>query len=265
MKIKWSALISACVFLSCTHSNQNSDERSMPFASANQIQYQNDQGMDASSEEPYSERLLIKNGSIRFKTEDFQTSKNTLSALIKSFGGFVQNESTDKYDNSINLYLECKIPSKNFDVFVDTLERVFGRPESRNIRIEDITKTYRDTEARIQNKKELENRYRELLKKATSMAEVLEIESKLNEIRYEIEQQEQQKKFYDNQLAYSLLNISLYQEIRREFEFFKKVADGLHRGWLNFMWFLVWLVNLWPFVLLVLLIFGIRKFFKKKV
>ncbi|MFN3952040.1 MAG: DUF4349 domain-containing protein [Thermaurantimonas sp.] len=265
MKIKCIALVSACILLSCTHSGQNRDESSMTYASANQIQYQNDEGMDASAEKPYSERLLIKNGSIRFKTEDFQKSKTTLNELIKTFKGFIQNENTDKYDNSIQLYIECKIPSKNFDAFVDTLERVFGRPESRNIRIEDITKNYRDTEARIQNKKELENRYLELLKKATTMADILEIESKLNEVRYEIEQYEQQKKYYDNQLAYSVLQISIYQDIRRDFEFFKKVGDGLHRGWLNFMWFVVWLVNLWPFVLMVLLIFGVRKLIRKKV
>lgn len=264
MKLKWIALIYVSFFLSCTHRNHNFDSTAMPFTSAKQSQYLNDEAKSAFADQPYSERLLIKSGSIRFKTEDFQSSTTNLSALIRAFGGFIQNESTDKYDNSIHLYVECKIPSKNFDAFIDTLERVFGRPESRNIRIEDITKNYRDTEARIQNKKELEHRYRELLKKATSMAEILEIESKLNEIRFEIEQHEQQKKLFDNQLAYSTLNIGIYQETPNKFGFYKKVSEGLHRGWVNFMWFIVWLVNLWPFILLLLVMIFVLKFRRKK-
>ena len=264
MQFKLIFIIISVFILSCNTGNPNQESSPMTYSGAEQERYINNP-KDFNSDELYGERLLIKNGSVRFKTEHFQDSKSIVMALIKSFGGFIQNESTDKYDNSINLYLECKIPSKTFDSFLDTLERILGKPESRNIRIEDITKNYRDTEARIQNKKELENRFRKLLKKASSISEILEIESKLNEVRLDIEQYEQQKKNYDNQLTYSVLNISIYQEIRHDFEFFKKVGDGLHRGWINFMWFVVWLVNLWPFVVLVILIFGVRKLIRKKV
>ncbi|MFN4300291.1 MAG: DUF4349 domain-containing protein [Thermaurantimonas sp.] len=266
MKTNLLLALVAFFFLSCNQENDSYDASmsSAEMAESRDLAGHPNENVLNSDQEFFSERLLIKNGSIRFKTNDFQTSRKVLFKLIEKFKGIVQNESTDRYDNSINLYIDCKIPSKHFDAFVDTLEGVFGRPESRNIRIEDITKHYRDTEARIQTKKELENRYRELLKQAKTVSEILEIEAKLNEVRYEIEQYEQMIKNYDNQLAYSSLNISLYQESRRELEFFKKVGDGIYEGWDNFLRFLIGIVHLWPFVILILVVVYLLKFRRKK-
>ncbi|GCD77296.1 hypothetical protein JCM31826_07780 [Thermaurantimonas aggregans] len=266
MKTSILTVLLSVLLLSCNQSNNNYDAS---VSSDEMVESQDLAGIPnenthTDNDKIYSDRLLIKNGSIRFKTNDFQTSKKALFSLIEHYKGIVQNENTDRYDNSINLYLDCKIPSKHFDAFVDTLEDVFGRPESKNIRVEDITKSYRDTEARILTKKELENRYRELLKQAKTVSEILEIEAKLNEVRYEIEQYEQMLKNYDNQLAYSTLSISLYQESRRELEFFKKVGDGIYEGWNNFLSFLIGIVHLWPFVILILVVIYLLKIRRKR-
>lgn len=265
MKTGLFALLLAAVFLSCDRSTNTFDASSqMVYAGENQKIGTQPFSSELSIEELYSERLLIKSGSIRFKTDNFHEAKSSLTALIKAYNGIIQSENTDRYDNSINLYLESKIPSNRFDAFVDTLEKVFGRPESRNIRVEDITRSYRDTESRIQNKKELENRYRDLIRQAKSVSEILEIEAKLNEVRFEIEQYEQMLKNFDNQLAYSTLSINIYQETRREFEFFKKIGNGLSEGWDNFLRFLVGVVYLWPFVLLVLIVMYVLKIRRKR-
>ncbi|MGK0639406.1 DUF4349 domain-containing protein [Schleiferia thermophila] len=213
------------------------------------------------SSEEYSNRLLIKNGSIRFRTEDWTQSKETITHHLKTFGGSIVHENIDTYDYSVNVYLDCKVPSDNFDEFLNLLEKDLGKPESKSIRVEDVTKYYRDTEARIQNKKELEIRYRELLKQAKTIAEILEIESKLNEIRFEIEQYEQLLKNYDAQISYSQLSINLFQETKRDFQFVKRIFRSISNGWDNFLWFLIGLVELWPF-LIAIVIFIL--FYKKK-
>lgn len=203
------------------------------------------------SSEEYSNRLLIKNGSIRFRTEDWAQSKETIAHHLKTFGGSIVHENIDTYDYSVNVYLDCKVPSDNFDEFLNLLEKDLGKPESKSIRVEDVTKYYRDTEARIQNKKELEIRYRELLKQAKTIAEILEIESKLNEIRFEIEQYEQLLKNYDAQISYSQLSINLFQETKRDFQFAKHIFRSISNGWDNFLWFLIGLVELWPFLIAI--------------
>lgn len=265
MKTGFFSLLLSAFFLACNQSSSSYEAIPAVDNSGEQEKISSVSSINApEGEEWYSERLLIKNGSIRFKTNDFQTSRKILFTLIERFNGIVQNESTDRYDNSINLYLDCKIPSARFDAFVDTLEVVFGRPESRNIRVEDITRSYRDTQARIQTKKELENRYRELLKQAKTVSEMLEIEAKLNEVRYEIEQYEQMLKNYDNQLAFSTLSISLYQEAKPDPEFFKNIGEGLLEGWRNFLKFIIGIVHLWPFVILFLVVIYLLKIRKKR-
>ena len=134
---------------------------------------------------------------------------------------------------------------------------------------EDVTERYIDLEARLKAKKELENRYLELLKKANKISEILEIEKEINNIREEIESHQGQLNYLQNRIAMSTLQI----------QFYKKTADsGITHSYGSKMWhsiksgfglissFFLGVLYIWPFLLLfaAILYFALRKSRQKK-
>jgi hypothetical protein len=158
-----------------------------------------------------------------------------------------------------------RIPSKDFDKFVETIGKGVEKFDYREIITQDITAEYLDVEARIKTKKEMENRYLAILQKARNVTEMLEIERQLGEVRGEIESMEGRLRFLKNQVSFSTLSISFYKNIAYQGDsFWTRLGDSFHNGWDNLLVFIIGIVHLWPFLILIGFgIWGFRRFRKK--
>jgi type IV secretory pathway VirB6-like protein len=116
----------------------------------------------------------------------------------------------------------------------------------------DVTEEFIDVEARIKTKKELQNRYIELLKRATTINEMLSIEREIGSLQTEIESVEGRMNYLKDKIKFSTLSVSYYQETTASFGFFSKVAEALESGWSGFLWFIIGLSYLWVFVLIAI-------------
>ena len=83
-------------------------------------------------------------------------------------------------------------------------------------------------------------------------------------LRSDIESVEGRLKYLESQIAYSSLHIRFYQTLDKQTEFAKKFSQGFKNGWQNLIWFFVFLVNIWPFILIILMvILGLRFWIKR--
>jgi len=157
-------------------------------------------------------KKVTKVGDINFETKDIASTRKGLLNTLKKLGGYLDedNESVNSEDDRKEYTLKTRIPSKNFDVFLNSVATDAVKIDSKHITISDVTTRYIDVSTRLQNKKLLEAQYIGLLKKATKMSDVLEVESKLNEIRTEIESTQGQLSYLNKQIAYSSLDITFY-------------------------------------------------------
>lgn len=133
------------------------------------------------------EQKIIKNGNLRFETEDLETTYEQIKIAVKKGKAFIQNDSEGKDYGSIYRRITVRIPSQNFDSFIKDISTGVTYFDNKEINSEDVTEQYIDIDARLKAKKKLENRYIELLSKATKMSEMLAIEAQLSAIREEIE------------------------------------------------------------------------------
>lgn len=117
------------------------------------------------------------------------------------------------------------------------------------------------------NKKKLENRYVELLKKSNKISDLLEIENKLSQIETSIDSTQEQLNYLQNQVDYSLLNINFYtkKETRTSGNsFFGKLGNALSDGWQGLISFFLGVLTVWPFLVIALILFfPLRRWFKK--
>mgnify|MGYP004608718181 CR=1 FL=1 len=84
-----------------------------------------------------------------------------------------------------------------------------GNVVSSSRSTEDVTLQYVDTESRIAALKTEQTRLLELMEQAETMSDLLEIESRLTEVRGELERYASQLKVLDNQIDYATVNLSL--------------------------------------------------------
>lgn len=201
------------------------------------------------------DRKLIKEGEIHFETSDLVKTRKLIDKAIKELEGYISKEDEYTYSDRIAQSLIIRVPAESFDKLVAEISKGAKRFDSKRIQARDVTEEYLDIELRLKIKKETENRYRELLTKAKTVEEMLSIEKQIGELRAEIESIEGRLKYLQNRISYSTLTVAFYERVSTPVCFSSKLGMGLKNGWNNFVWFLIGLVNIWPFILLGL--FGI--------
>jgi len=212
--------------------------------------------VEETSEEYNLERKLIKSGDISFATDSIAKTKQRIKQAVKKYKAYISSEVEDNYYDKISNDITIRVPFENFDKLLADIGKGVESFDSKNISISDVTSEYLDVEARIKTKKELENRYHELLNKANTVSEILEIEREIANLRSDIESYEGRLKYLKNQVSYSTLEVNFYKtkDVAEQDKFANKFSDGFSNGWDNFIWFFVFLANLWPFIIVILTI-----------
>ncbi len=211
------------------------------------------------------ERKLIKTGNVSFETENLaQTQLNILNA-VKNLNGYISSDNEYKSYYQISHTLTIRVPADNFDKLISIISEGVEHFDNKSIDVQDVTEEYIDIEARLKNKKELEARYLQLLSKANTVTELLEIEREIGNLRAEIESIEGRLNSLKNRISLSTLTVTFYKEIPNKTEFGGKMADGIGNGWDNLMWFFIGIINIWPFVLIFVgLTFWLIRWRKKR-
>jgi len=228
----------------------------------------NEQAMTTKTEQQDlspTERKLIKEGRIEFQTESIIDTRQHIFQTVEEFNGYVAEDREFSSSGRRSNTLVVRIPAADFDAFLQAATVGVDKFDYRQVDIKDVTEEYLDVQARLKTKKELETRLRELLQRASSVSEILEIESQLGELRSEIESIEGRLQYLNNQVSFSTLRMTFYENVPRQTDFSGKFSEGFRNGWDNLIWFFVALVNIWPFLLIaVLLIAGFRFWRQRK-
>lgn len=203
---------------------------------------------------------LIKRGAIEFESEDISRDYNNLVSLLPNYQAYIENETQHKDSRRVSYELTIRVPSTGYDSLFQQVVTAVNNIKSKSSSIEDVTERYYDLKTRIKNKKALEERYIDLLKKTSAIKDILEIEKELNEIRTDIEQMEGQFRYLNKQVNFSTLHVSFYELLPYEYNastrkgYGARLLTGLNDGWQSLLSFTVNLVAIWPFILMSLVV-----------
>jgi hypothetical protein len=218
---------------------------------------------------PEISQKIIKQASLRFETNDLDDTFAQIQKAVTANKGTIQNDAEGKDYNNIYRNLTVRIPSQNFDAFIKSISEGVSYFERKEISAEDVTEQYIDLDSRLKTKRKLENRYLEILQKATKISEILEIEKQISIIREEIEAKEGQLKYLESRVSESTINIEFYKTIAEKeaikTSYGSKIWTAIKSGFFGLSSFLISIISVWPFIILfVVLVYFIRKRFKRK-
>ena len=173
---------------------------------------------DSASSESGSEALpqgrkLIRTVKMEAETEDLTALLANLDEQVAALNGYV--EGREVYNGSIyssrryrNASMTIRIPAENLNGFVSHVEGA-SNVVSSNEYIDDVTTQYVDTESRVAALEIEQERLLELLSKAETMEDILTIEDRLTDVRYELENMVSQLKTLDNQVDYATVHLTI--------------------------------------------------------
>ncbi|MFN8240416.1 MAG: DUF4349 domain-containing protein [Bacteroidales bacterium] len=211
------------------------------------------------------ERKLIKRGDIRFQTKSIAETSIIIKSAVSGFNGYISSENVYNSDDMITQHVEIRVPAASFDALLAKISESAKRIDSKSIQVQDVTEEYIDVESRLKTKKELENRYREILTKARTVEEILSIERELGNVRSDIEATEGRLKYLGSQVSFSSLSVDYYELTRTTGSFSSKIGMAFTTGWKLMLGFIVGIVNLWPFLLIVAsVLYIVIRFSRKK-
>lgn len=160
-----------------------------------------------------TERKLIKNVDMQVETETFEELLDTIEAKTDALGGYIENSYTYNgssfYGNTDrDASLTIRIPAENLNAFLSAVSEE-SNVISRNDSVTDITLQYVDLESHKKALQAEQDRLLELMEQAESIEDIITLESRLSEVRYQIESMEAQLRTYDNQVSYSTVYLNI--------------------------------------------------------
>lgn len=213
-------------------------------------------------------KKVIKSGEISFESESVAQDYQKVKSLIANYDSYIDYENETNTDYQSTYDITIRVNADNYDSLYSKLATVSQKVDFKSSNTEDVTERYYDLKTRIKNKKALEEKYLSLLKKATTIKDILEIERSLNEIRNEIETAEGSFRYLSKQVSYSTIQLSFYETLPSGYQsqsFWSRITTAVSRGWTGFLSFLVGAAQAWPFILISVLVFlGFKKIRKNK-
>ena len=208
-------------------------------------------------------RKLIRTVSLTLETEEYDVLLNGISEQVAACGGYLESLNADTRYSSDSRYasMTIRVPADRLDEFVNAvsgISNVVQRSEST----EDVTLTYVDMESHASALRTEQDRLIELLAEAENLTEILEIEDRLTDVRYELEYMESQLRTYDNLVEYATVKLSV-NEVQKltpteEKGFWEKIGDGfvdsLSNIWEGLKSFFSFIVIALPYLLVIALI-----------
>jgi hypothetical protein len=162
-------------------------------------------------------RKLIRNATVELEIVSFDNAVQKISAFANEERGYVATTDSEKQANGkLRGQVVVKVLPENLDRFLQKI-RSLGELKNQTLGTEDVTKAYFDTDARLKNAHVMEQRLIEMLKTKTGkVSDLLQVEKELGRVREEIEKMQGELKYWDSQVQFATVTISLAEKDMEE-------------------------------------------------
>lgn len=212
---------------------------------------------------------LIRTVYMDAETQSMTDLLTWMDGRVAALGGYYEQKSVYRrgsrddgsYYHSGDFMI--RIPAENLDQFVAQVgdnANVTSTSEST----ENVTLQYVSTQSRVEALEVEQDRLLELLENAETMEDLLTIEERLTDVRWELENYASQLRVLDNQVNYSTIHLSVWEvdepTVIAERTVWQKIGDGFAENagnmWDGLVNFFVWLITVIPYLIPLSLIGG---------
>jgi len=221
---------------------------------------------------PDWDKKIIKTANLTLELKDYDTYNKGIHAKMRRYGAYIAQETQNQTSDQITNDIVIKVPVDKFDDVITSLSGEGITVVQKSITSEDVTGEVVDTKARLEAKKQVRDRYLDLLKQAKNMKDILDVQEQINGIQEDIESATGRVDYLVHSAAYSTINIKYYQFLNgvtaKDIEpaFLSKIGDAFKTGGEIITNIVLFLISIWPLCVagVVLVVYFKRVGRKKK-
>lgn len=207
---------------------------------------------------------IIRRVTMEVETKEFDLLIDSINERIDELNGYVESSyitgQSYYYNNDLRRgAIVARIPKDSLKGFTDEIGEIANVINSTSD-TENVTLQYVDIESRKKSLEIEQERLWALLEKEENIEDIITLESRLSNIRYELQNYESTLRTYDNQVEYSTVSLSIYEVERTSpsSEEVKTVGNRIKTGFSNTMYdiseglknFAVWFVVNLPYLII---------------
>ena len=160
---------------------------------------------------------IIYSADVTVETTAFDDAVSRVEALVKTHGGWIESSSVNGanyydtargYARSRSASYTLRIPSDRFSQLMGELSTLGNVPFSHTY-TENVTAQYYDVQARMDACTAQEARLLEMMELAETVEDVIALESRLSDLRYQIESLQSTLNNWDRRVSYSSIYLEL--------------------------------------------------------
>jgi uncharacterized protein DUF4349 len=185
-------------------------------------------------EENRPDRYLIRNATLTIETKDARRASIQLASAARAAGGYVSdNHETVDALGARSVAIVVRVPFVRFDRALLQVEAL-GKVLEKQVSAEDVTEEFVDSQAKLRNLEQTEQRLLAHLNRTGRLADTLLVEKELSRVRGEIEQLQGRLRYLAHRVTFSTLTVTLTEAPRPQtmaspesFSTTKEIADAV--------------------------------------
>jgi len=200
-------------------------------------------------------KKIIKTAELNVEVKSFRTFADRLRQNVKRSGGYIAQEQQTQTAATIENTVTIKVPVDRFEDLLGDMTSDSDRLVEKKISSEDVTTQLVDTRSRLETKKEVRERYLELLRQAKSMKDILAVQDVIDGIQEDMDAAAGRIAYLGHSAAFSTINLKFYQVLDATVKddpspsFWHKLRDSVNEGWNWMSAFVLGLISIWPLFL----------------
>jgi hypothetical protein len=161
------------------------------------------------------DRKIVRNADLTLEVPSTTETQQKIVSIAETLGGFVvtseskQRDSQEPAQRTLDIKLVVRIPEDHFGSALDQIRALATNVSADKITGEDVTEEFIDLEARVKTQKALEMQFLQIMRQATKIADAMEVQRQIAEVRAEIEKLEGRKRFLENRSSLSTITINI--------------------------------------------------------
>ena len=158
-----------------------------------------------------SKRMLIRTVNMSVETKEFDKFKTDIEVIVGADEGYIESSTlsgTGKNKSLRTIRYVIRVPSDKLDALLAAVgngSTILSSSEKTT----DVTLEYVDTKARIESLRVEYNQLLDLLKESKDLDNIITLQNRLSEVRYQIESYESRLRVLENQVTYSTLSLTV--------------------------------------------------------
>ncbi|MEK7507457.1 MAG: DUF4349 domain-containing protein [Patescibacteria group bacterium] len=162
---------------------------------------------------PTSDRKVIQNGSLDLLVRKAEETISAIGSIAENHEGFVEGSNIYEVSEGVKAgTITIRVPATDFSPAMEEIKKLAVKVKSENTNSQDVTAQFVDLEAQLKNYKAEEEQYRQIMARAVKIEDVLNVASRLAEVRGRIEQSQGQLNYLSRQVDMSSISVSLTSE-----------------------------------------------------